>query len=69
MPDRPARARIGPASESERAAVVQASPLAGKYERVVDRESAYEGPDRPCDRRPGRARTKRRAPAWTARPV
>ncbi|MGD9885741.1 MAG: helicase HerA-like domain-containing protein, partial [Reyranella sp.] len=38
----PPRGRIGPASESERAAVIGASPLAGKYEREVDRESAYE---------------------------
>src|SRR5262245_44182845 len=38
----PPRGRIGPASDAERAAVVKASPLAGKYERVVDRESAYE---------------------------
>jgi DNA helicase HerA-like ATPase len=38
----PPRARIGPASEAERATVIKASPLAGKYERVVDRESAYE---------------------------
>jgi DNA helicase HerA-like ATPase len=38
----PPRARIGPASDAERTAVVKASPLAGKYERTVDRESAYE---------------------------
>jgi DNA helicase HerA-like ATPase len=38
----PPRARIGPASDAERAAVIQASPLAGKYEQTVDRESAYE---------------------------
>jgi DNA helicase HerA-like ATPase len=38
----PPRARIGPASDGERAAVIKASPLAGKYERTVDRESAYE---------------------------
>jgi uncharacterized protein len=38
----PPRGRIGPASEAERAAAVKASPLAGKYERTVDRESAYE---------------------------
>jgi DNA helicase HerA-like ATPase len=38
----PPRARIGPASEAERAAVIAASPLAGKYEQTVDRESAYE---------------------------
>ena len=38
----PPRGRIGPASDAERAAVIGASPLAGKYERTVDRESAYE---------------------------
>ncbi len=38
----PPRGRIGPASDAERAAIVKASPLAGKYERTVDRESAYE---------------------------
>ena len=38
----PPRGRIGPASDAERAAAVKASPLAGKYERTVDRESAYE---------------------------
>jgi hypothetical protein len=38
----PPRGRIGPASDAERAAVVKAGPLAGKYERTVDRESAYE---------------------------
>jgi DNA helicase HerA-like ATPase len=38
----PPRARIGPASDIERAAVIKASPLAGKYERTVDRDSAYE---------------------------
>ena len=38
----PPRGRIGPASDAERAAIVKASPLAGKYERTIDRESAYE---------------------------
>ena len=38
----PPRGRIGPASDAERAAVIKASPLAGKYERTVDRDSAYE---------------------------
>jgi uncharacterized protein len=38
----PPRGRIGPVSDAERAAAVKASPLAGKYERTVDRESAYE---------------------------
>ena len=38
----PPRGRIGPATEAERAAAIKASPLAAKYERTVDRESAYE---------------------------
>jgi DNA helicase HerA-like ATPase len=38
----PPQSRIGPASDAERQAVVKASPLAGKYERAVDRDSAYE---------------------------
>jgi DNA helicase HerA-like ATPase len=38
----PPRGRIGPASDGERATIFKASPVAGKYEREVDRESAYE---------------------------
>src|SRR5690606_16493715 len=34
--------RIGPATEQERQAIRNASLVGGKYERVVDRESAYE---------------------------
>jgi len=38
----PPRGRIGPATDAERAAAIKASPLAGKYEQTVDRDSAYE---------------------------
>jgi len=38
----PPRGRIGAVSDAERAAVIKASPLAGKYDQTVDRESAYE---------------------------
>lgn len=38
----PPRSRIGVLSETERARLFQASPLAGRYERGIDRESAYE---------------------------
>jgi len=38
----PPRSRLAPLSAAERAEVVRASPLAGHYEQVVDRESAYE---------------------------
>ncbi|TRD23449.1 helicase HerA-like domain-containing protein [Palleronia caenipelagi] len=39
---RPPSSQLGPITESERRAVIQASPIAGKYEAVVDRESAFE---------------------------
>lgn len=38
----PPLSRIGPASESERAAVQAQSPLSETYDAAVDRESAYE---------------------------
>jgi DNA helicase HerA-like ATPase len=39
---RPPSARVGPISPTERATVVNTGPLAGKYEDVIDRISAYE---------------------------
>jgi hypothetical protein len=39
---KPPQGRIGPVSDAERAAIVKASPLAGKYDKTIDRESAYE---------------------------
>ncbi|MES0873135.1 helicase HerA-like domain-containing protein [Sinimarinibacterium thermocellulolyticum] len=39
---RPPRSRIGPATMEERRAVIQRSPVGGRYEQAVDRESAYE---------------------------
>ncbi len=38
----PPQGRIGPATAEERVAVMAASPLAGKYDKVIDRQSAYE---------------------------
>jgi hypothetical protein len=38
----PPTARVGPLTAEERAAVIAASPLRGKYDQVLDRESAYE---------------------------
>src|SRR5512134_1674793 len=38
----PPRSRLSPLSPEERAGVVRGSVLHGRYERVVDRESAYE---------------------------
>jgi DNA helicase HerA-like ATPase len=38
----PPQAQIGPITPAERVAIVQSSVLAGHYEQVIDRESAYE---------------------------
>ncbi len=39
---RPPSSQLGPVTAADRAAVMAASPVAGKYDRVVDRDSAYE---------------------------
>lgn len=39
---RPPESRIGPASETERSTVMARSPLKGRYDEAVDRESAFE---------------------------
>lgn len=39
---RPPSSQIGPLSDAERAEIIRVSPLAGIYERQVNRESAYE---------------------------
>jgi hypothetical protein len=38
----PPQAQIGPITAAERKAVIEGSLLAGHYEKIVDRESAYE---------------------------
>ncbi len=38
----PPRSRVGPVTPAERKVMVDTSPVAGKYETLVDRESAYE---------------------------
>ncbi len=38
----PPSARVGPLTEAERADLIKASPLRGKYDQAVDSESAYE---------------------------
>src|SRR3954447_12337863 len=39
---RPPSARVGPVAPEERAAVIKASPVKGKYDSAVDSDSAYE---------------------------
>ena len=38
----PPSSRIGPITPAERASIMAASPVAGVYEKIIDRESAYE---------------------------
>ena len=38
----PPESRIGPLSEAERAEVIDRSPMRGRYDEPIDRESAYE---------------------------
>jgi DNA helicase HerA-like ATPase len=38
----PPQSRIGPLTEVERVALIRQSPLAGRYDKPIDRESAYE---------------------------
>ncbi|MEH3106668.1 MAG: DUF853 family protein [Sphingomonas fennica] len=38
----PPRSRLGPVTEAERASLIALSPLAGRYDEAVDRESAFE---------------------------
>ncbi|RMD46892.1 MAG: DUF853 family protein, partial [Alphaproteobacteria bacterium] len=39
---RPPASQLGPITEAERAEVIRASPLYGRYDKAVDRDSAYE---------------------------
>src|SRR5437763_585387 len=38
----PPASQLGPITDAERAALIQRSALAGKYDKAIDRESAYE---------------------------
>ncbi len=59
---RPPAARVGPASPAERLAALAASPLAGRYDKTVDRRSAYEE----LARRAEPAAEPRRTGPWSA---
>jgi DNA helicase HerA-like ATPase len=69
----PPASRIGPALETERRAVIAGSTIAGHYEAIVDRESAYErlaaraadrqDPQAPANPLPQTSRTGAGAPA------
>ncbi len=48
---RPPSGQVGPLTPEERQAVMESSPVAGQYDTVVDRESAYEVLSRKADER------------------
>jgi DNA helicase HerA-like ATPase len=69
---RPPSGRMGPVSLEERTKIVDASPLKGKYETVLDRESAYEvlsGQRQVEAAPPAKAQTKAGGIDWGARPT
>jgi DNA helicase HerA-like ATPase len=64
---RPPAARMGPVTPEERKAVIDASPVKGKYDKAIDSESAYEmlqkrmqsaGDDAPASPTPGKASSR-----------
>ncbi|MCP5149690.1 MAG: DUF853 family protein [Ectothiorhodospiraceae bacterium] len=63
---RPPASRLGPVSEAERQATVRASFCAGRYERAVDRESAYEVLRGRADRAEAETRAREQAEAREA---
>ena len=64
---RPPTSRLGPATESERKKVMDASPVAGRYEKEVDRESAFEILQARADKAAAAAEAAEKAEAETRR--
>ncbi|MEN6541759.1 helicase HerA-like domain-containing protein [Parvibaculum sp.] len=58
----PPSSRVGPATDAERQAIIAASPLRGRYDQPIDRESAYEMLQNRADR-DGAPATGRSAPS------
>ena len=59
----PPQSRVGPLGEAERQALIRQSPQAGRYDRPVDRQSAYEIlRDRQAERLPAEAPVVETAP-------
>ncbi len=60
----PPRSRLGPITPAERAAILRASPFAGKYETAIDRQSAYEQIQNKVEQAPAREPPR----PWDAEP-
>ena len=67
----PPRGRIGPLTAEERAAAIAGSPLAGRYDTPLDRDSAYEAlqgrATTAADAEPGPAAPTRGGDPWGGR--
>ncbi len=63
---RPPCSRLRPAESDERRGVMAQSPVAGKYDRVYDRESAFEILERWAERAAAEAEASRRPPSVRA---
>lgn len=61
----PPRSRLNPLTDAERAGVIRSSPLYGKYETLVDRESAYEKITRESQEAPDSVRAREKIPGST----
>ncbi|WP_397476179.1 helicase HerA-like C-terminal domain-containing protein [Pusillimonas sp.] len=61
--------RMGPATDAERQAVRQASLLGGKYEKALDRESAYELLQKRADGDAGQAAEQGKLPSKAGQPA
>jgi uncharacterized protein len=61
----PPGSRVGPLTPEERAHVISTSSLAGRYERSIDRESAYEALKLRVEQKPA---AEQRAPGPTTQP-
>jgi DNA helicase HerA-like ATPase len=57
----PPGSQLGPLPEAERARLMQSSPLAGVYEKSVDRESAYERLKGRAEQEPAQRQPQRRS--------
>lgn len=64
----PPRSRIGPIDASERASVIRGSMIYGHYEKMVDRESAYEMLKAQSERRLAEAAAAKTAAAQATAP-
>ena len=62
---RPPSSRLGAITDAERASIIARSPLAGRYDQPIDRESAYEVLKSRAERSAGRQEAEESGGGWT----